>query len=226
MRKTLAGGLLIACLAGATGASAADIEADMVEEPILSEWYLAISGGLNKVFDLDYEAEDDPDPFDEFDGEIEFDYGFRGGLAIGKRFGGNFRAELEFAGSSTDADEVNGNNIGGSLDILSVLFKLDYELGEFFGFWRPYIGVGAGLAHVRLDDIGNSGDRLDDEDTTFAAAIEGGSMFELSESVELFTQTQLMFLGDIETEFEDDGDSIDLDSPLVLSSSIGLRLKF
>jgi opacity protein-like surface antigen len=227
MHKTLVGGLLVACLAGATGASAADIEPDVVEEPILSEWYLAISGGLNKVFDLDYEADATSGPFDEEDGEIEFNYGFRGGLAIGRRFGGNFRAELEFAGSSTDADEVNGNDIGGSLDILSVLFKFDYELGEFFGFWRPYIGVGAGVAHVSVDDIGNSTTRIDDDDTTFAAAIEGGSMFELSERVELFTQTQLMFLGDIEAEFEGGSTaSVDLESPLVLSSSIGLRLKF
>jgi opacity protein-like surface antigen len=227
MKQTLAGAFLFACLlaTGATGAGAADIEADVGIEPMPSEWYLAISGGLNKIFDLDYEADDDPDPFDDEEGEIEFDYGFRGGVAIGKRFGGNFRAELEFAGSSTDADEVNGNNIGGSLDILSVLAKLDYEM-EFFGWWHPYIGVGAGVAFVTLDDIGNSGDRLDDDDTTFAAAIEGGSMFELTENVELFTQTQLMFLGDIDTEFEVNGASVTLESPLVLSSSVGLRLKF
>jgi opacity protein-like surface antigen len=227
MKQTLAGAFLFASLlaSGATGAGAADVDMGPVVEPMTSEWYLAISGGLNKVFDLDYEADNDPFPFDDEEGEIEFDYGFRGGAAIGMRFGNNFRAEVEFAGSSTDADEVNGNDIGGSLDIFSVLAKLDLEM-EFFGWWHPYIGAGAGVAFVSLDGIGDGNDSLDDEDTVFAAAIEGGSMFELSENVELFTQTQLMFLGDIDTEFDVDGSDVTLDSPLVLSSSVGLRLKF
>lgn len=228
MKQTLAGAFLFASLlaTGATGAGAADIDmGPVVEEPMPAEWYLAISGGLNKVFDLDYEADNDPFPFDDEEGEIEFDYGFRGAAAIGMRFGGNFRGEVEFAGSSTDADEVNGNDIDGSLDIFSVLAKLDLEM-TLFGWWHPYIGAGAGVAFVSLDDIGDSNESLDDHDTVFAAAIEGGSMFELSENVELFTQTQLMFLGDIDTEFEVDGSDVTLDSPLVLSSSVGLRLKF
>lgn len=228
MKQTLAGAFLFACLlaTGATGAGAADVEADVGIEPMPSEWYLAISGGLNKIFDVDYEADDDPFPFDDEDGEIEFDFGFRGAAAIGRRFGGNFRGELEFAGSSTDADEVNGNDIGGSLDIFSVLAKLDLEM-EFFGWWHPYIGAGAGVAFVSVDGIGDSTDKIDDDETMFAAAIEGGSMFELSENVELFTQTQLMFLGsDIDTHFKNNGASISLDSPLVLSSSVGLRFKF
>jgi opacity protein-like surface antigen len=227
MKQTLAGAFLFASLlaTGATGAGAADIDMGPVVEPMPSEWYLAISGGLNKVFDLDYEADNDPFPFDDEEGEIEFDYGFRGAAAIGMRFGGNFRGEVEFAGSSTDADEVNGNDIGGSLDIFSVLAKLDLEM-TLFGWWHPYIGAGAGVAFVSLDDIGDGNESLDDHDTVFAAAIEGGSMFELSENVELFTQTQLMFLGDIDTEFEVDGSDVTLDSPLVLSSSVGLRLKF
>jgi opacity protein-like surface antigen len=224
MRKLLAGSFLIACLAmtGATGAGAADVDVDYAAEP--SGWYLAVSGGLNRVFELDYETEEsDPFPFSE-DGEIEFDYGFRGAAAIGKRFGGNLRAELEFAVSSTDADEVDEIDVDGSLDILSLLAKLDYEM-EFFGWWHPYIGVGAGVAHVTIDDIGGA-DAADGDDTVFAAAIEAGSMFALTETAELFTQTQLMFLGDVEGGFESSSGSITLENPLVLSSSIGLRINF
>jgi opacity protein-like surface antigen len=223
MRKLIAGSFLVACLAttGATGAGAADVDVDYTAEP--SGWYLAVSGGLNRVFELDYEAEDEPLPFDD-DGEIEFDYGFRGAAAIGKRFGGNLRAELEFAVSGADADEVDEADVDGSLDIFSLLAKLDYEM-EFFGWWHPYIGIGAGLAHVTIDDIGGS-DAADGDDTVFAAAIEGGSMFALTETVELFTQTQLMFLGDVEGGFESSSGSITLQNPLVLSSSVGLRINF
>jgi opacity protein-like surface antigen len=223
MRKAIAGGLLVACLAaGATEASAADVETDFAPE--MSGWYLAVSGGLNRIFDLDYEADVPfPGPFSP-DGEIDFDYGFRGGAAIGKRFGGNFRGELEFAYSSTDADEVDGTDVDGALDIFSLLAKIDYEM-EFFGWWHPYIGIGAGFAHVSIDDIGLA-DAADGSDTVLAAAIEGGSMFALSETVELFTQTQLMFLGDVDGDFQLSAGSITLESPLVLSSSVGLRINF
>lgn len=222
MRKAFAGTFLLAgLLIGTTGAGAADVDVDADYAPEMSGWYLAVSGGLNKVFDLDYEA--DPDfPFDT-DGDIEFNYGWRGGAAIGTRFGNNLRGEVEFAYSSTDADEVDGENVDGSLDIFSVLAKIDFELGEFFGFWHPYVGVGAGFAHVKIDDIGGPAE-ADGSDTVFAGAIEGGSMFALTDSVELFTQTQLMFMGDVEGDLT--GGSIDLDSPLVLSSSVGLRINF
>jgi opacity protein-like surface antigen len=222
MRGTIAGAcLILGLLMGATGAGAADVDTEADFAPEMSGWYLAVSGGLNRVFDLDYEAEAGLTDFDT-DGEIEFDYGFRGGAAIGHRFGGNLRGELEFAYSSTDADEVDGIDVDGSLDIFSVLAKLDFEM-EFFGWWHPYIGIGAGLAHVSIDDIGDV-DSADGDDTVFAAAIEGGSMFALTETVELFTQTQLMLLGDVEGEVG--GGSLDLDGPVVLSSSVGLRINF
>jgi opacity protein-like surface antigen len=213
--------LILGLLTGATGAGAADVDTETDFAPEMSGWYLAISGGLNRVFDIDYEADAGLTTFDT-DGEIEFDYGFRGGAAIGHRFGGNLRGELEFAYSSTDADEVDGDGVDGSLDIFSLLAKLDLEM-EFFGWWHPYIGIGAGLAHVSIDDIGDV-DVADGDDTVFAAAIEGGSMFALTETVELFTQTQLMLLGDVEGDVG--GGSLDLDSPVVLSSSIGLRINF
>ncbi len=221
MRKAVAGAFLLAgLLIGTTGAGAADVEVDAGYAPEMSGWYLAVSGGLNSIFDLDYEA-DAGDPF-ETDGDIEFNYGWRGGAAIGKRFGNNLRGEVEFAYSSTDADEVNGENVDGSLDIFSVLAKIDLEM-EFFGWWHPYVGVGAGFAHVNIDDIGGPAE-ADGTDTVFVGAIEGGSLFALTETVEFFTQTQLMFLGDVEGDVP--AGSIDLDSPLVLSSSVGLRIKF
>jgi opacity protein-like surface antigen len=226
MRHALAGTCLVACLiTGATGAGAADVDVeDFVAEP--SGYYLAVSGGLVRIFDLDYETEGDAPLGGEFDDddEIEFDLGFRGGAAIGRRFGGNFRAEIEVAFGSADADEVDEADVDGSLDIFSALAKIDYEM-EFFGWWHPYIGIGAGVAHVTVDEIGGT-DAADGDDTVFAAAIEGGSMFALTENVELFTQTQLMFLGDVEADFETATGSVTLDNPLVLSSSIGLRINF
>jgi opacity protein-like surface antigen len=221
MRKAVFGALLLGGLVtGTTGAGAADV-VDTGYVPEMSGWYLAISGGLTHIFELDYEA-DAGVPFDT-DGDIDFNYGWRAGAALGRYFSDNFRGEVEFGYSSTDADEVDGENVDGSLKIFSVLGKIDLELGEFFGFWRPYLGVGAGFAHVNIDDIGGPAE-ADGTDTVFAGAIEGGSKFALTDSVDLFTQTQLMILGDVEADLP--AGSIDLDSPMVLSSSVGLRIKF
>ena len=221
MQKAIAGAFLFAgLLIGTTGAGAADVDVDVDYAPEMSGWYLAVSGGLTRIFDVDYEADADL-PFDT-GGEIDFEYGWRAGAAVGKYFGNNLRGEVEFAYSSSDADEVDGENVDGSLDIFSVLAKIDLELGEFFGFWHPYLGIGAGFAHVNIDDIGGPAE-ADGSDTVFAAAIEGGSKFSLTESVDLFTQTQLMFLGDVEGDVP--AGSIELD-PLVLSSSVGLRINF
>lgn len=218
---------IAAAMAMAGTVSAADIE-----EPVydVSSWYLAISGGLNQIFETDFD--DDDTEFGE--GEIEFDYGFRGGAAIGYYWTENLRSELEFAYSSTGADEFEEDDGGdefdldGSLDIFSLLAKIDYEM-QFFSWWRPYIGVGAGFAVVSADDIHEDGDdtpSLDGDDVVFAGAVEVGSKFILSDNVELFTQSQLMILSDADIDYDNSDEEGTLESPIVWSSSLGLRFRF
>jgi predicted deacetylase len=56
MRGTIAGAcLILGLLMGATGAGAADVDTEADFVPEMSGWYVAVSGGLNRVFDLDYE---------------------------------------------------------------------------------------------------------------------------------------------------------------------------
>jgi opacity protein-like surface antigen len=209
----------------ATGAFAADYG----NPPMPPGYYLAVSGGLVQIFDIDTDAPalstlTGP-------GDMEFDYGGRGAVAVGKYLADNVRAEIEFAGSSTGADSYDPNGavsfgIDGSLRVYSLLAKLDYEM-EIFSWWHPYIGVGIGGAVVDVHDIGPGGSSLDGTDIVFAGAVEGGSKFTLSDTVDLFTQTQLMILSDVDVDF-DAGAGLEgtLNSPLILSSSIGLRIKF
>ena len=82
------------------------------------------------------------------------------------------------------------------------------------------MGVGAGFAHVNIDDIGGLAE-ADGSDTVFAAAIEGGSRFPLTDSVDLFTQTQLMLLGDIEGDVP--AGSIDLGAALEACGDLFIR---
>lgn len=207
----------------ATGAFAADFD----NPPMPSGYYLAVSGGLVQIFDVDL----DPDAGAPFGpGDIEFDYGGRGAVAVGKYLSDNLRAEIEFAGSRTGVDDFDPDggaavDADGSLRVYSLLAKIDYEM-EIFSWWHPYVGVGIGGAFVDVNDIGPGGNPLDGSEFVFAGAVEGGSKFTLSDTVDLFTQTQLMVLSDVEVGF--DGTALDgtLNSPLILSSSIGLRIKF
>ncbi len=155
-KRTAALGWVAALLATAQVATAADIAP--VEEPYVdfNAWYFAVSGGLNTVFDIDAEGDD---IFS--DGEAQFHWGARGGAAIGYYWTENLRSEIEFAYSSTEADEFEADGpddfgLDGSLNVFSVLAKIDYGM-QFFGWWRPYLGVGVGAANVSVDDIGLGG---------------------------------------------------------------------
>jgi opacity protein-like surface antigen len=213
-----------ALFTAATGAFAADYESP----PMPSGYYLAVSGGLVQIFDIDTDAPGGSSLGGP--GDTEFNYGGRGALSIGRYLSDNVRAEIEFAGSSTGADAYDPDGLAsfdldGSLRVYSLLAKIDYEM-EIFSWWHPYIGVGIGGAVVDVHDIGPGGNSLDGSDIVFAGAIEGGSKFTLSDTVDLFSQTQLMVLSDVEVDF--DGTALEgtLNSPLILSSSIGLRIKF
>ena len=215
---------------GLTAALLATTSVAMAADPVdegydVGGWYISATGGIVRIFDTDFDT-----PFG--DGEVEFDYGGRGGVALGHYWGDNWRGELEFAYSRSDADEFDPDGPGpdidldGSLEIFSLLAKIDYEMQ--FGWWRPYIGIGAGGAVVQADDIGFGGGlpSFDGEDIVFAGAVEIGSNFSLSDQVELFTQSQLMILSDADIEFGGSPFEGTLERPLVWSSSLGLRIKF
>lgn len=203
-----------AVLATTQLATAADVE----QPQDFNNWYFAISGGLNQIFETDFDG-DYPLP----EGEVEFDYGGRGGVALGYYWDDHWRTEIELGFSSTGADEFSPDSadeyeLDGSLDIFTALAKIDYEME--FGWWRPYLGIGAGVAVLSADDIGaDGGPSVDASDTVFAGAVEAGSKFILSDVAELFSQTQLLIMSDADIEGT-------LETPLVLSSSVGLRFRF
>jgi opacity protein-like surface antigen len=208
----------------AQAASATDIDEPFVDD--FSPWYIAVSGGLNTIFETDIDGDD---PIGE--GEIDFDWGWKARGAVGYYWTENWRAEIEAAYSTNDADEADPDggsdfDLDGSLDIFSVLAKIDYEFQ--FGWFRPYVGVGAGVAVLSADDIEpeGGGASLDESDTVFAGAIEFGSKFILSENVELFTQSQLLIMTDAEFDISGSSGEATLENPLAWSSTIGLRFRF
>jgi opacity protein-like surface antigen len=212
-----------ATVATMQAAHAADIAEPIVE---FSPWYVSVSGGLNTIFESDIDGGGLID-----DGEVDFDWGWKARGAVGYYWTENWRTEIEAAYSRNDADEFDPDDdsdidLDGSLDIFSVLAKIDYE----FQLWwfRPYFGVGAGVAVLSADDIEPEGvdASFDGDDTVFAGAVEWGTKFILSDNLEFFTQSQLLIMSDADFDISDSSSEVTLEDPLVWSSTIGLRFRF
>lgn len=187
-----------------------------------SQFYLAATGGINQILDTDYADTSAVAPYDTATaGEVSFDYGMKGSVALGMYLGDSLRAELELGYRDNALDVVNPD-IGGSTGIdgnattTTLMAKLDYDF-TLWGF-KPYIGAGLGAARLAYDD------KLvfDDDEVVFAGLLETGTTFALTDSVDLFTNSQLLILSDVSLA----GGGLELDRPFELSSSIGLRFHF
>ena len=209
----------VSCALAALLVSASPASAD---ENFGSSFYLSATGGINQILDIDYADTSNTAPYDGTTaGEVTFDYGMKGSLALGTYLGDSLRAELELGYRDNGLDAVKptgGSNTGmsGSATTTTVMGKLDYDF-TLWGF-KPYIGAGLGVASFAYDD------KLvfDSDKVVFAGLLETGTTFALSDSVDLFTNSQLLILSDVSLA----GGGLELDRPVELSSSIGLRFHF
>jgi opacity protein-like surface antigen len=197
-------------------ASAADIAVE--PEPVVN-WYLSLHGGIKFGEDWDdsFTHKCGPlCPVEEIDLSAEADNGWRFGGALGYMLGDAFAIEGELAYMEQDFDdfEVDGNkqlsfDFDGDVSIFTGMINLlaGFPLG---GFLRPYVGAGAGFAHVSLDDIGDG--FLDDNDTSFAIQGFVGLDVGISENVALGIRGRALHIGDLEFDDEDDfGHDVDVD---------------
>jgi len=112
--------------------------------------------------------------------ETDLDMGYLGQIAVGREFSmfnasGRFRAELEFAFQSSDADDDGANTRDLSADAYTVMVNGFYEQPVADAF-SVYAMVGLGVAHVTTD-----GEQYDgagwvdmDEDGSTAFAYKAG----------------------------------------------------
>jgi opacity protein-like surface antigen len=114
------------------------------------------------------------------DGEVEFDNGYGGGLAIGYDFG---PARLEVEGSYR-----NSNAEAGDADLkikaLMVNAYADFSTG---GMATPYLGAGIGYAKVAVEN---------EKDDVFAGQLAAGVLFALSPTVAIDLGYRFMMTDD------------------------------
>lgn len=227
-----------AVLAAATfapvSASAADIEVPTEAVAETSAWYVSLHGGIKF-------GEEWQDHFlthcgslyceEEWDVDLDTDNGWRVGGAVGYLFSDIFAIEGELAYMTQDFDEVDLPHVKGHPDD----WEWDGDVSIFTGminliagvlvadFVRPYVGAGAGFAHVSLDDISEG--FLDDSDTSFAVQGFAGVDFGLTDNVGLGIRGRLLHIGDLDFEDDDDCDH-EIDVDLIKSVEAVLTIGF
>src|SRR5688500_10154606 len=194
--------LATAVLGASTPVLSADIAVDEPEPvPVVeSNWYVSLHGGWK--FGEDWDDEIDLDicilfcllSIDEDDVTAETDDGWRVGGAVGYIVNDWLSLEGELAYMTQDFDSLDIHTIEGSFfgfpfsfdcdapacsgidldgDVSTITGMVNAIVGVPIAGWlRPYVGVGAGFAHVSFDDVGLSNISaiccLDDSETTFA----------------------------------------------------------
>ena len=183
MRRTLlAATAMVAIMAGSSAASAADI----IEEPagpMGSNIYLSLFGGFSWISDEVTAHYDGTTRYD-----LDFDGGFLIGAALGTHITESVRAEIELSYSNYDADgaeDDDGDPVDweGDVGIIYLMGNLWWDFWQA-GFLTPYVGAGAGIAHVNPDAVldDDPADNTYDEETWAVAAQVGlGVRFDLSD---------------------------------------------
>jgi opacity protein-like surface antigen len=219
IRMWLLPGVIFAALFGTPTVWAADLSEP--ESPTDLRFYLSIAGGWNHA---------DSDNFHlssgQISGEIFFDDGWIGKVALGANIDDHLRGELEFAIRNNDLDHETIDQFGkidlkGETNVYTGLAKIAYDFGD--GPVRPFVGAGIGVASFDVNiDAPVSGS---DSDLALAGSLSVGMNFAVSTNAELFAEGEALLIDDVSLDPTSTG-SASLSNPLFLSASLGLRYRF
>lgn len=158
--------------------------------------YVSAWAGLVATPGVDYDAPG-------ANGEVEFDTGYGGGLAIGHDFG---PARLEVEGSYRNSNAEAGD---ADLKIKALLVNAyaDFQTG---GMATPYLGAGIGYAKVDVEN---------EHDEVFAGQLAAGVLFALSPAVAIDLGYRFMMTDDPKI----DGAEFEVRQH---TASLGLQVRF
>jgi opacity protein-like surface antigen len=178
--------------------------------------YVSLHGGFNWITDTDADFVGGP-------GTFSTDSGYRLGGAIGYDFNSVFGIELEGSYAHADVTSVDGVDLVDSTGAITTVMA-NLIVGQSFGVWRPYVGVGAGWANVDLSV--NSGDGVHQSDGTWAAQALVGLDFNLTRNVSLGGRYRFQYIG--ETNYIDGSgvDPVSIDNITSHSAELVLKVRF
>ncbi|MFV0297891.1 MAG: outer membrane protein [Hyphomicrobiaceae bacterium] len=137
-----------------------------------------------------------------YTGKVAVEDGYRFGGALGYDFNRNFAAELQASWIHNDHGDIRvslpfppyvdvtaaNNGTGRAFTIMS-----NAIVGEHFGAWRPYAGIGVGAARVSLEADFASG--LDDNDWALAAQAFVGLDYRLTNRLSIGGRYSYLHIG-------------------------------
>jgi opacity protein-like surface antigen len=202
----------------AAPAVAADIPVEPVPvpPPVVGGWYLRGDIGYKIWADPDVDWDDTSAIGDEFD-DPDLDDTFMVGVGVGYKFNNWLRADLtldyEFPADFEATTECPAPCGGGpaethiesaEISAATALANVYLDLGNYSGF-TPYVGAGAGVAYVMVDDItteapGGSTDWGDADDWNFAWALMAGLAYQFSPSLALDVGYRYLNLGEVSSD--------------------------
>lgn len=165
------GAMMAAMMAGAGAAHA--------EGWVKDGGYVSVKGGWTKAEDTNYSIGA---------GRVETNYddGYTASAAVGGRFYGMGRAELEVMHqkAGVDSQSLNGgattNSKVGETKLNAAMVNGYWDMGDWVGV-KPYIGAGVGAANLRFENHGlNNAQIMDDDDNVFAYQGMAGVAYDIN----------------------------------------------
>ncbi len=153
------------------------------------QWYVGVDGGVMLVEDIDLDVNGVNDV-----ATIDSEYGYDFGATVGYDFGA-FRLEAETSYREADPDQftttrfVRGAGIGtfdsaGDTNVLSFMVNGLIDFGPDDGV-QGFVGGGAGIARVDIENAVGAPAYLDDSDTGFAWQALAGVRAPLNDNVDV-----------------------------------------
>jgi OmpA-OmpF porin, OOP family len=179
-------------------------------------FYVGAAGGYNFL----------PEDSDLGAANAELDGGWAGLGALGYAFSNGLRLEGEVGYRENDVDSISGTSSGtGKYNTSTFMTNLLYDIHQFNLPFTPYVGIGLGAGHVKLNSVGPvASSTVNDSDTGFAMQGIVGAAYDLNRYFTLTADYRHVRIPDL--SFTSAGGT-KLDSDYATNQiMVGLRFKF
>jgi len=180
--------------------------------------YISVAGGFVGKSDYDYKLV----PGFKLDADV--DAGAQGAVAWGSTLSNNWRVEL---GLTYRSQDVDGVVVPSSVRTNGKAKTLTLDINGYYDFpvsgpVKPYLGAGAGVASVKIDD-----GVLDDKGSALALRAIAGASVQVSPRVALFAEGRYERIGSLKIEVTSGAtttkSTLDMSGP---SALVGVRFGF
>ncbi|MEO0384488.1 MAG: outer membrane beta-barrel protein [Pseudomonadota bacterium] len=144
-------------------------------------------------------------------------------------FGGRIEAELGYSSFNIEDHLVGGAvQAGSDGDTTAFTGMVNAYVDANLGAFRPFAGVGLGMAQVNFNDHGTTaGVLMDDDDTKFAWQVAGGVGYDLTSNITLEGMVRYQSIMDVGLTSTAAGGSVSSSTDLNSTQGLlGLRYRF